>query len=94
MKATSQGRAIVKLRSPRQVRAISGPRNRIESAIAALSGSIAGWANPSVATASVMLCATVNEVMVLISVQRSPTISNSPSTNTRWSAPNQMCWMP
>ena len=39
MNATSQGRRIVRLVSPRQMRAISGPRNRMLSAIAALSGS-------------------------------------------------------
>ena len=37
-KATTHGCRIVKLVSPRQERTISGPRNRIESAIAALSG--------------------------------------------------------
>ena len=37
-KATTHGWRIVKLVSPRQVRTISGPRNRIDSAIAALSG--------------------------------------------------------
>jgi hypothetical protein len=39
MKATTHGCRIVKLVSPRHPRTISGPRNRIDSAMAAFSGS-------------------------------------------------------
>ena len=45
-------------------------------------------------SASVRLCATVNAVMVFTSVQRSRTMSSSPSTKSRWSTPSAMCSMP
>ena len=44
--------------------------------------------------ANVMLCATVKAVTVFSSIQRSFTISNSPSTKSMWSAPSRMCRMP
>ena len=53
------------------------------SAIAAFSGSAGASAYPSVAMASVMLCATVNAVIVFTSIQLPFTISSSPSTNSR-----------
>ena len=64
------------------------------SAIAAFSGSAGASAYPSVAMARVMLCATVKAVTVFSSIQRFVTISNSPSTKSRWSAPNRMCRTP
>ena len=73
----------MKLVCPRQRRTISGPRNRIDSAIAAFSGAAGTCAMPNVATASVMLCAIVKAVTVFTSIQRSRTISSSPSTNSR-----------
>src|SRR5450631_1900170 len=62
--ATTQGWRIVKLVSPRHERTISGPRNRMLNAIAAFSGMTGTSAYPSVAMASVILCATVNAVTV------------------------------
>ena len=73
---------------------ISGPRKRMLKAIAALSGSTGASAYPSVAMASVMLCATVKAVTVFSSIQRSFTISKSPSTKSKWSAPKRMWRMP
>jgi hypothetical protein len=73
----------VKLVWPRQRRTISGPRNRIDSAIAAFSGKAGTCAMPKVATASVTLWATVNAVTVFTSIQRSRTISSNPSTNSK-----------
>ena len=55
----------------------------MESAIAALSGSVGASAYPSVATASVMLWATVKAVTVFTNIHEFPTISSSPSTNSR-----------
>ncbi len=86
----------MKLVWPRQDRTISGPRKKIESAMAAFNGRIGASAQPKVAIASVMLCATVNAVTVLTSIQRSLTIRSRPSTKSRWSAPKAMwripCW--
>ena len=64
------------------------------SAIAALRGGSGALAYPSVAIARVMLWATVNDVIVFTSVQRSETIRSSPRTKSRWSTPSTMCWMP
>ena len=80
--------------SPRRWRTISGPRKRIDSAIAAFSGAIGAFARPSVASASVRLCATVKAVIVFTSMRQPETISSSPSTNSRWSAPSRMCCTP
>ena len=55
----------------------------MDSAITTLSGAGATCATPKVATASVMLWATVNAVTVFTSIQRWRTISSSPSTNSR-----------
>ena len=46
-KATTQGWRMVKLVSPRHMRTISGPRNRMLSAIAALSGATGRLASPA-----------------------------------------------
>ena len=85
---------IVKLVCPRQTRTISGPRNRIDRAMTALSGSSGTRANPKVAMPSVMLWATVNAVIVLINIIGLETINSSPSTKSRWSTPRAMCWTP
>jgi hypothetical protein len=74
---------MVKLVSPRHTRTISGPRNRIESAIAALSGADGTLITRNVAAAKLMLCATVNAVIVFTSIRRLRTMSSSPSTNSR-----------
>ena len=52
--STTQGWRRVKLVSPRQVRTISGPRNRMLRAMAAFSGTAGTSAYPRVATARVM----------------------------------------
>ena len=53
------------------------------SAIAASTGRDGTVTKPSVASASVMLCASVNAVMVLISIQGPRTSRSSPQTNSR-----------
>ena len=92
--ATAQGCRRVKLEPPRQVRTISGPRNRIESAIAALSGAAGTETTLKVAAASAMLCETVNAVIVFTSIHRLRTMSSKPRTNSKWSTPSAMCSMP
>jgi len=81
---------MVRLDSPRQERTISGPRKRMLSATAAFSGGKGTLAKPRVAMARVMEWATVNAVMVLISIILPSTISNNPSTKRRWSTPSRM----
>ncbi len=79
----------MKLVSPRQERTISGPRKKIESAIAASTGRTGTSAQPKVAAASVIEWATVKAVIVFTSIQRSFTIRSSPKTNRRWSGPKR-----
>jgi len=85
---------MVRLDSPRHDRTISGPRNRMDRAMAALSGGSGARAYPSVAMARVMECATVKDVMVFRSIIRPRTISNNPNTNSRWSIPSRIWWKP
>ena len=48
----------------------------------------------NVASASVMLCATVNEVTILTSERKLAVATNSPTRNARWSYPVKMCSTP
>jgi hypothetical protein len=63
MNATIHGWRIVRLVPPRWRRTISGARNRIDIAIDARSARPALAPGPSVAAASVRLCASVNDVI-------------------------------
>ena len=51
------------------------------------------WAFPKVAVAKVRLWATVKALTVFKRVPRSLTISRSPSTNSIWSTPIEICRM-
>ena len=59
------------------------------SAITASTGFDGTWTNPSVASPSVMLCATVNAVTVFTSRHVPVVRSSRASTNSRWSMPEQ-----
>ena len=76
------------------MRTISAPTSTIENAIIASTGAEGNVAQPSVAKASVIECATVNAVTVFTSMRQSRTISISEATNNRWSKPNRICSMP
>ncbi len=84
----------MKLVWPRHDRTISGPRKKIESAIAAFRGGTGACAQPNVAIASVNEWATVNAVIVFTSIHRFWTMRSSPKTKSRWSRPKAMWRMP
>jgi len=64
------------------------------SAIVASTGAPGSASHPRVAATSVMLCATVNAVIV--SRMRLPprTMISKASAKSRWSTPSRMCWIP
>jgi hypothetical protein len=73
---------MVKLISPRRVRTISGPRNRMLSAIAGFTARTGAFAYPKVAIASVMLWAKVNPLIVFKSIHLFLTMGSKPNTNS------------
>ena len=75
-------------------RTISAATNTMLSAMTASTGADGTCTKPSVASASVMLCATVNAVIVLTSSHVPRVMSTSASTNSRWSMPSRMCSTP
>ena len=83
--ATNQGHRAVRLGWPADARTISQASRRMLSAIAASTGGPGTCTTPSVASASVIECATVKAVTVMTSIRRFGTMRMSASTNSRWS---------
>ena len=81
--ATSHGARSVSPRSPRRLRRISDATKTMLSAIVASTGADGTCTTPSVASASVMLCATVNAVIVFTSKPTPRTMSTSARTKSR-----------
>ena len=75
-------------------RSASLATSTIDSAIDASTGGERSVIQPNALQASVMLCASVNAVIVPISRRRKPTRNSSPATNSRWSTPLRMCSTP
>ena len=83
VKATSHGHRTVRLDRPRREFTISAATKTMESAIAASTGRAGTCTKPSVAAASVMLCATVKAVTVRATRRHPRTRIISASTNSR-----------
>ena len=81
--ATSHGQRAVSDGIPRRAFTISTATSTMLSAMAASTGGPGTWTKPSVAAASVMLCATVNAVTVSATRRQSRTRITSASTNSR-----------
>ena len=65
--------------------------------LSAISGSMrraGGRTSPSTASASVMLCASVNPDVIRRIRRTPPPMSSSPMTNRMWSGPMKMWWTP
>ena len=90
----THGALLTRSFSSRFGRMVSAATNMMLSAITASTGACGICAQPSAATANVMLWATVKAVMTFTSIQVLRTSKSSASTNSKWSMPSRMCSTP